>query len=219
MLGYGIQGKVYKATVNGQFVAVKGLPLLNTKEELFARELEIHNIDHDNIIKVLNYSSDVKKLHIVMEWFEGKTLHEILHEDDGGDHLNLETKNFITIQLCKAIAHLHVRQSPVICMDINPSTVIINSDLEVKLCDPRVSKVQKTAAALMAIAGTVSVKGSTNYTSPEILLQESEATVSSDIWSLGCTLYDLYSQKCIWTAFGEEVDIKKQLQKNLKPNL
>ena len=220
VLGYGIQGKVYKAIVNGKFVAVKTLPLLNMKQKFFTRELEIHNIiDHPNIIKVLSYSYDSKKLYIVMELFEGKTLHEILHVDDEDDFLSLKNKYSIAIQLIKAIAHLHVRENPIIHRDIKPSNVIINSDFKVKLCDLGVSKFQKTTAALMTTVGAVSVKGLPNYASPEILLQESEATVRSDIWSLGCTLYELYAQKCIWTAFGEEIDIKKQLQKNLKPNL
>ena len=49
-----------------------------------------------------------------------------------------------------------------------------------------------------------------HYMAPKCLLQKESATVQSDIWSLGCTLVNVLSEKDCWEDLLEENEIEVQ---------
>lgn len=79
-----------------------------------------------------------------------------------------------------------------------PFNVLIHSSGIVKICDSGLSKFKKMTSSLRTTVGrTRYVRGTPLYMAPELLLQNMEVTAYSDIWSLACTLVELYSEKSI----------------------
>ncbi|KAH0540266.1 hypothetical protein KQX54_015173 [Cotesia glomerata] len=58
------------------------------------------------------------------------------------------------------------------------------------------------------VGGTGFVKGTPLYMAPELILENKEATVHSDLWSLTCTLIELYTEKSIWDNVEDQGQLK-----------
>ena len=95
-------------------------------------------------------------------------------------------------QISQAVAYLHSLNSPVVHRDIKPVNVLVaKGSLITKLRDMGLSKV-KTAQSLSHTTSTA-IPGSPSYMAPECLLQKKQATTQSDVWSLACTLLELFT--------------------------
>jgi serine/threonine protein kinase len=98
-----------------------------------------------------------------------------------------------TLQMGRGLRDLH-KSHRLIHRDVKPANVFLTSSGHVKLGDlPAESLVYE-----LIRVRTQSFDYS--YMSPEMLANSQEYTVKSDIWSLGCTLYELVYLK---TAFPE----------------
>ncbi|CAG5093263.1 Similar to SIS8: Probable serine/threonine-protein kinase SIS8 (Arabidopsis thaliana) [Cotesia congregata] len=90
----------------------------------------------------------------------------------------------------------------------------------VKICDLGLSKFKKMTFSLKSTIGrTRFVRGTPLYMAPELLLENSEANVYSDVWALGCTLVELYSEKTIWGDTNSEDGLKMILRQKKIPDL
>ena len=88
---------------------------------------------------------------------------------------------------------------PVIHRDIKPANVLFSRQSGVaKLCDMGISKLKEFQTMTKTTSG---IPGTPSYMAPECLLQNQKATVHSDIWSLACTLLELYTGKECWELY------------------
>lgn len=188
-IGVGGMAVVYRATdLNTQhFVAVKVLkPEYNQDAEYvarFQREAEAASkMTHHNIVNLLDVGMDSSgNRYLIMEYVEGQTLKDVIREKG---RLSETSAVQITIRILSALQHAH--SNGIIHRDIKPQNILMQSDGHVKVADFGIARM----ANKNTLAKGDSVMGSVHYFSPE-QASGKEAGVTSDIYSVGVTLYEM----------------------------
>jgi serine/threonine protein kinase len=139
---------------------------------------------------------------IVMEFLEGINLGVLLHER-GPLPVSLAIE--YVLQTCEALATAHA--SGVVHRDIKPDNLFLNrraGDLHViKVLDFGISKVSLSRSASEtrhALVETTMAMGSPIYMSPEQIRAAKDIDARTDIWSLGCVLYELLTNRLAFDA-------------------
>lgn len=194
-LGHGGMGVIYKAkrVDDGELVALKVLHshLLNDVESKKRFELEAaacRDLKHRNIIEMKEFGfSKHGQPYMIMEYLEGKSLTDIIEKRG-----RLEVRRFINIftQICDGLNHAH--KKGVVHRDVKPSNVmIIKSEAGVdiaKILDFGIAK-RHMEENRDNLTPTGNVLGSPAYIAPE-QCAGAEADPRSDIYSLGCVMYE-----------------------------
>ncbi len=188
VLGQGGMGIVYRAydLKLDRHVAIKLLSVQVTDLTRFIERFRIEaknqaKLVHPNIVTVYGFIEAEKLLGIVMEYVEGDSLDRIIHRQH---RLHPYDAVYITKQLLSGIGYAHTKGY--IHRDIKPSNIIINKEGVVKIMDFGISKslFEKGVTQTGAKVGTV------YYMSPEQIRGE-KVTHHADIYSIGCTLYEM----------------------------
>lgn len=194
LVGEGGMGSVYVGVheTTLQKVAIKILYNINPQNnqeraKRFAREASIlAKLEHPNIVKVRDFVEDETGRYIIMEYVEGKPVDDLLRiRDEAG---RLQATETIFLQLLEGVGYAH--QQNVIHRDLKPSNILINRQLNVKLLDFGVAKLQEEEK--LQLTRTGSSVGTTYYMSPE-QVKGQKLEVTSDIYSLGLILYEMIS--------------------------
>ncbi|MHC4956203.1 MAG: serine/threonine-protein kinase [Planctomycetota bacterium] len=191
-LGRGGMGTVYRAheRSTGKTVAIKLLhPWLGTMPttaaERFRREAETGiSIEHDNIVRTLEFASDGAYHFLVMEYVEGRTLRELA--DDLGEVPESLLRE-IARQVVRALVVIHDKR--VLHRDLKPENVLITDDMRVRVMDLGTAKVDDMTLQLTREGEFV---GSIAYAAPEQFGGE-DFGPSADRYALGVLLYELAS--------------------------
>ncbi len=152
--------------------------------KLFEQEARLlTSLDHPNIPTVVDFFRHEGRPVMVMEFIDGKTLEDLLHEGK----MKLDEHQIISfgIQLCRVLHYLHTRTPPIIYRDLKPPNVMVASSGVLKLVDFGVARTRKKNQAKDTIA-----MGSAGYAPPEQYGKE-QTDARSDIYALGATLYHL----------------------------
>lgn len=153
----------------------------------FSRELEIgQQLDHPNIVKVIA-DPDRTKIYMVMEWFAGKTLRDILKEEQ---KLAPERAVLIAIAIADALEYIHA--SGIVRLDIRPENIMVGAGDHIKLID--FGGAAKTGARRLTLTRLSQVIGTSEYVSPEEL-KGKRGDARSDIYGLGVMLYEMLTGK------------------------
>eukprot|EP00945_MAST-04E_sp_MAST-4E-sp1_P007585 g7585.t1 len=144
----------------------------------------LQRLDHPNIIKYLDAFIDEHDLVIVFEWAEAGDLKRQLRkatEKKVRFDERLVWRYFA--QICEAIQYMH--SARVMHRDLKPANIFLTSKGEVKVGDLGLSRAlsENTMQAHSKV-------GTPLYMSPEVLRGKGYA-FKSDVWSLGCILYEL----------------------------
>jgi len=204
-LGAGGMGEVYRArdTRLGREVAVKVLPkdLASTPEirARFEREARlISSFNHPNICTVHDVGHEGDDFYLVMELIEGQSLADRLLQGP------LPTADVLRygIQIADALDKAH--RAGIVHRDLKPGNVMLAKN-GAKLLDfglARGTGPVETAAGSGAHSPTMSrpltaegsIVGTFQYMAPE-QLEGQEADARTDIWALGCVLYEMATGK------------------------
>ena len=209
-IGRGTFGAVYKASWAGTPVAVKQMKMRNAKlmESVLKSEVHVHNkIRHPNIVQIMAVATGKNAVYIVSELVKGANLDELLFPDDDAAAFTIpdNQKPFVGQQIVQAVAYLHNLKPAIIHRDIKPANVLVAAGSFVtKLCDMGLGKI-KSAQTTARVTLTAGVAGTPNYIAPECLLKKKKATTKADVWSLSCTLLELFTGKDCWGQLEELV--------------
>lgn len=170
------------------------------------------NLDHAHLVKVLSYSSnedgsafepespDVQNPFIVMEHIPGRPLESYIRntpEDQRGRFVVDEPRLRMAVQLASALHYLHSLH--IVHRDVKPANIFVSKEEYVPtaiLGDFGIMKWGDFQAALSSGTLTATSQrglGTLKYMSPEQAVKPKDVTVRSDIYSLGITLYELFT--------------------------
>ncbi|OHT11129.1 CAMK family protein kinase [Tritrichomonas foetus] len=189
-LGSGAAGKVYLAkdkATNEQF-AIKEIDI-ESKDALNHTLKEIENmkkLQHPYIVRYHKSFQENNKLYILMEYIDGGDLASFI-TDRKNRFLTEDVILKIFIQITVALRYIH--EHKIVHRDLKPQNIFMTRVGVVKVGDFGVSRALETTNELMETK-----VGTPYYLSPEIWNNEPYNS-QTDIWSLGCILYELCALK------------------------
>jgi serine/threonine-protein kinase len=229
LLGEGGMGRVYLAEhvkMNRQCaIKVMNPSLVNDTEssQRFAREASsAARILHPNVAAVFDYGESDKIVYLVMEYVDGESLSTIL---EGNGELDPRRAIELARQIADGLAAAH--ELGIVHRDLKPDNVIVTrnrSGKEIpKIVDFGIAKaVSETPQDSLTRSGLVI--GTPEYMSPEQLLGD-PIDARSDVYSLGCILYQMLTGKPAFEADSREQMIRRRLHeppphvREILPNL
>lgn len=190
LIARGGMGAVFKALdlQNGQVVVVKHLlpEALTTDPTLRSRVIRegeaLRQLDHPNIVKLLDTFEALGVYHLVLEYIDGGSLSKMI---EGYGALPYNRALGIAVEVVDALARAHHLR--IIHRDLKPSNILVMSSGTPKLTDfgtALLKNRERLTSADTMPGGTV------EWASPEVL-SGGAADERSDIWSLGLVLYTM----------------------------
>ncbi|XP_064645738.1 uncharacterized protein LOC135499037 [Lineus longissimus] len=176
---------LYRKRDDDSLVILKEINMhdLNAAErQLALNEVKVLAIlDHPNIISYYDSFEEDGVLMIEMEYANGGTLAQYLSHRDAP----LDEKEILEIfqQMVAAIRHIH--EHNILHRDMKTANIFLTKEGVVKVGDFGISKIMSTADK-----GANTVLGMPYYISPE-MCEGKEYNDKSDIWALGCILYEM----------------------------
>lgn len=208
VVGTGSYGKVYAVTSaqKDKLLCCKKIMyscLSSKAKELVTNEIDITmKLDHPNIVKYYEVFDDVDEnsYSIIMDYYKnGDMLKFLTDHKKHGKKIDEDLLWAIMIQVLLALSYCHspfnATGKAVIHRDIKPANLLIGDDMQVKLADFGVCRLYENAQEHMAMT----IVGTPIYMPPESF-ESRTYTTSFDIWSLGCTMYELAAQKYLITG-------------------
>ena len=194
-IGEGAFATVYLARDlrHDRLVAIKVLKTDATSEsgELrFLREIRVlAKLQHPNIVPLIDSGHAEAMLYYVMPYVKGESLRErILREKQ----LPLDAAIAIAREAADALAYAH--EQGIIHRDIKPENILLSAGHPM-ISDFGVARAMDLAGVRQLTRTGLGTPGTPAYMSPEQLLGDREIDARSDIYSLGCVLYETLTGK------------------------
>ena len=183
--GYG-RALLVKSLNNNELKVVKEMNLSGMNAE--ARETAFHEVEilstlkHTNIIRYRGCTKQRKNLYILMDYADGGDLSGAIQKQGKTPFSEDQILDWF-VQICLAIKYLHDRK--ILHRDMKPQNIFLSSGNIIKLGDFGIAKTLDHTGDMAKTA-----IGTPLYCSPEICIGK-KYNAKSDIWSLGCVLYEL----------------------------
>ena len=167
-------------------VVVKKLHAHLISDPNFTRRFELEaksaaSLDHENIVRIIDFGSAEGNYYIVMEYIDGPSLKDVLTSRRIiGEELTL----LIAHEICMGLDHAH--QHGIIHRDIKPGNIMITREGQVKITDFGLVKLNQSQMQ-QTVASTL--LGTPLYMSPEQAIGDS-IDGRSDLFSLGTICYE-----------------------------
>jgi serine/threonine protein kinase/tetratricopeptide (TPR) repeat protein len=197
-LGQGGMATVYLAEdlKHRRKVAIKVLrPELSAAlgVERFLREIETTaNLQHPHILPLYDSGSAEGRLYYVMPYVEGESLRERLAREG---RLPLEDALQIAREVTDALSYAHGRG--VIHRDIKPENIMLSAG-HALVADFGIAKAVSLGGSRLTQTGLA--VGTPAYMSPEQALADSSVDARSDLFSLGCVVYEMLTGEPPYSA-------------------
>ncbi len=168
-------------------VAIKRLHQHLTTDDNFTRRFVLEaraaaSLDHENIVRVIDFGVENDCYQMVMEYVEGESLRDVLER---WRPVNPDLSLALAHQICRGLEHAHARG--IVHRDIKPGNIMITRGGTVKIADFGLAKLTQGTSTNTAAD---SILGTPLYMSPEQAFGES-VDQRSDLFSLGTVLYEL----------------------------
>ena len=175
----------------------------------------LKNINHPSIVHVTRAAEDKNNFYMEMEYCASGDLSHCLWPNKGTNYLEKVIKT-LSVQLLLGLKTLH--QNGIIHCNLKPSNIIIDEFGNVKICDFKkalnmnemtMNDIRKNKTAMTPC-----------YTAPELFNDNGVYSFKTDLWALGCIMYEMALgqvpffeervNKLIMKIINEEVNFNKK---------
>lgn len=176
------------------------------KKRFHNEAVAITELDNPHIVGIYDIGETEGLQYIVMEYIQGQTLKSFIK-----NHFPIAYDQVVDImcQVTEAVNEAHTHG--IIHQDLKPQNILVSDDLQVKIADFGISKIQSENT----MTQTNSIIGSIHYLSPE-QVKGQPGSRQSDIYSLGIILYELLTGKVPFDG-GTAVAIALKHSQNAMP--
>jgi eukaryotic-like serine/threonine-protein kinase len=161
-------------------------------------------LNHKNVIKVIEYNSSTDTPFIVLDLFSEMNLKQAIRRGPEAIAYMLDK---ILLQVVESLYYFHTKGF--VHCDVKPDNLLISRDGEIKLIDFTISIKVKTGWSKL-FSKAAQVQGTRSYMSPEQIRNQS-LDPRSDVYSLGCVFYELVTGKLPFTASSPNELLSKHL--------
>ncbi|XP_066896174.1 serine/threonine-protein kinase Nek1 isoform X10 [Kogia breviceps] len=196
-IGEGSFGKaiLVKSLEDGRQYVIKEINIssMSGKErEESRREVAVlANMKHPNIVQYRESFEENGSLYIVMDYCEGGDLFKRINAQKGILFQEDQILDWF-VQICLALKHVHDRK--ILHRDIKSQNIFLTKDGTIQLGDFGIARVLNSTVELVRTC-----IGTPYYLSPEIC-ENKPYNNKSDIWALGCVLYEMCTLKHAFEA-------------------
>jgi serine/threonine protein kinase len=222
----GHAGQIWQAydDAQGGFVAVKTLSerFRRNREHLgyLKREYLVGSkLVHERIMRILKYGNDRGIPYLAMEWFVGGSMKSRLRE---GLDMMLPWIPKIVVQATEGVAYMNSQGW--VHRDVKPDNFLVGDNGDVKLIDFALAQRKPGFLARLLPWPTSKVQGTRSYMAPE-QIRGMRLDDRADLYSLGCTLYELIAGKPPYSGTTTQELLNKHLKaplpalENINPNV
>ena len=199
-IGIGSYGMVFKAQKKNdkkKIFVIKQITFYTNENKENIEEAKneatiLKQLDCKYIIKYYDSFEENKTLNIVMEYCENGDLSSFINDNKQKNKILPETqiwKFFIEMSLGLSYMHYH----KILHRDLKTLNIFLTKDLHIKIGDLGVAKILQNTIHAHTFIGTP------YYLSPE-MCEEKPYNEKSDVWALGCILYELITFKKPYSA-------------------
>lgn len=192
-LGRGGMGVVFLARDlrHDRQVAIKFLPADLAHAvgvERFTREIRtLARLSHPHILPLHDSGEAAGELYYVMPHVEGESLRQRLARDGA---MRVPEALRVASQVADALAYAHARG--VVHRDMKPENILLDPRGHAYVADFGIARVLRSSTSDPARLTSTAVRiGSPRYMSPEQIAGEAELDGRSDVYSLGCVLFEM----------------------------
>ncbi|XP_045319394.1 serine/threonine-protein kinase Nek1 isoform X13 [Leopardus geoffroyi] len=196
-IGEGSFGKaiLVKSTEDDRQYVIKEINISrmsNKEREESRREVAVlANMKHPNIVQYRESFEENGSLYIVMDYCEGGDLFKRINAQKGILFQEDQILDWF-VQICLALKHVHDRK--ILHRDIKSQNIFLTKDGTIQLGDFGIARVLNSTVELARTC-----IGTPYYLSPEIC-ENKPYNNKSDIWALGCVLYEMCTLKHAFEA-------------------
>jgi serine/threonine protein kinase len=162
-------------------------------------------LDHARVIRVVELGSHGRDPYLVLELFKAPNLKFVLLRES--DRLSSQGAKIVR-EAAEGLAHLHKRGW--VHRDVKPDNFLVSPEGDVKLIDFALAVRQQRGLARL-FARRTKVQGTRSYLSPE-QIRGGALDQRSDMYSFGCTLFELFSGKPPFTGISTNELLNKHLR-------
>ena len=197
-----------------RYIAVKSYN--KSRQIEYNKEYEIlKNFNFPSILKVFGASEDKNNFYMEEEYCISGDLSKCLWPNKGSLYLEKVIKS-VSVQLLLALKELHLKG--IIHCNLKPTNIIIDEFGNVKICDfKKALKVNEMTSANIRKNKTAMTPC---YTAPELFSDDGAYSFKTDLWALGCIMYEMavgqvpffdeVVNKLIKKIINEEVNFNKR---------
>jgi eukaryotic-like serine/threonine-protein kinase len=208
-IGRGGNARIFLARdANGRSVALKILHpelLVSVAADRFLREIQIASrLDNPHIAKILDSGEREWLVYYVMSFVEGATLRERL---DTQRCLPIAETLRLACDVLEALSHAHGHG--VIHRDVKPANIVLSAEGAV-LLDFGIARAVMVSGTDQLTRSGIAV-GTSTYMSPEQITALADIDHRSDLYSVGCVLFECLAGQPPFVHRNEAVVLQQHL--------
>jgi serine/threonine-protein kinase ULK4 len=140
---------------------------------------------HENVLKFIACYETQNHLWLILEYCVGGDLLTLLSQD-----LKLPEPSIMTFARDMFVAARELHSKGLVHCDLKPSNMLLDEEGRIKICGFGLSRKVSTVVASSGTPTQLSRRGTPCYMAPEMFTQEGVHSYATDLWALGCVLYE-----------------------------
>ncbi|XP_062397850.1 uncharacterized protein LOC134087985 isoform X2 [Sardina pilchardus] len=218
-IGRGSFGAVYRGSYQGAPAAVKIIPIggssVITNEFLIPLRLS-----HPRIVRMMAVARSETQILIANEYIHGADLNKVIYKDTP---IKLQYKDKLSVALDVAMAVEYIHGERIIHQDLKPANIMISQGTrQAYLTDWGLANFKETMSGSGQTGkGKTAVYygplgGTPPYMAPECIVECKKCSPMSDMWSLGITLLEMFTNSAPWPSNNQQ-EIRELLYEQQSP--